>query len=187
MIPVSFSQVQFPFLRDSDILFLGFIQRHTKHFMWEGLQAGQDLSRWGNRYFGQYWVSRRLVQTGVFAPAPRASEFTNCLLPHRQSCPHWSVLCALLSHRESPLRGSSSWGLRDRPLRDRCLLRDFPCRSHFHRLEDPVPSPQFLKIQTSGLNVFPPFLKLGERGKKTENLSPGVEGTGLHWAIYYPG
>lgn len=66
------------------------------------LQAGQDLSPGGNWYLGQYWVSRRLAQTRVFALAPWASEFAaDCPLdPDKALCPYWSGLCVPLSNRE---------------------------------------------------------------------------------------
>lgn len=76
-------------------IFFELIKRCTESFMSETglatptLWAAEDLSLWGNRYSGQYWVSRHLAQIVSLAPSLWAWKFTDCPFPtDRALCPY---------------------------------------------------------------------------------------------------
>lgn len=195
MTPVSFYQEkQSLFLGGSDAHFLELIKSCTESFMSETCPAppapwaGKDLSLWGNRYSGQYWVSRHPAQIVSLAPPP-GLESSPVVLSHRQSPLSLLVLCSLAP---LPNKKPLPWGCTSRSLgdkdwwRSRCPLRDFPCSSHSHLPAVPF-LPSSLKSQTSGFNrLFLPFLRLGWVWQEEGNSSIGVERAWLHWSIFCP-
>lgn len=160
MTPVSFYQEkQSLFLGGSDAHFLELIKSRTESFMSETCPAtpapwaGKDLSLWGNRYSGQYWVSRHLAQIVSLAPPP-GLESSPIVLSHRQSPLSLLVFC---SFAPFPNKKPLPWGCTSRSLgdkdwwRSRCPLREFPCSSHSN-----LPEVPFLP---RSLNSLSPLLK----------------------------
>lgn len=102
MTSVSFYQAkQSPFLGDSNAHCLELIKSCTQSFMSEtclatsALWAGKDLSLWGNRYSGQYWVSRQVAQIVSLAPPPRLESSLIVLFPQTEPSVPAGYACLL--------------------------------------------------------------------------------------------
>lgn len=150
------------------------------------LWAGEGLSLQGDRYSGQYWVSRHLAPIVSLTPTAWAWKFTDCLFPtDRALCPCQRYAYLPLFPARSHSHGADLQELGDNDLwMSRCLLRDFPCRSHSNLQRSRFsPVPWTLKQ----VALLGPFLWLGrvwqEEGK---SFSIGVERTWLRWSIFCP-